>query len=176
MSWDELCARISQSPCGQMFPGTSCVIGRGSLTPDVVFVGEAPGAAEDEQGIPFVGRSGQLLDRWISFLGVDDRFYIVNVLKCRPPGNRNPTSAEVSVCTPFLNEQLAFLRPRIIVCLGRFAMRFFFPSKKNILAESGKLIDNRFVILPHPSYFIRRGGTGWEEYLEPIKSILSNPE
>ncbi len=171
--WDELVNNIKSSPCGQMFPGTKCVIGRGSLSPRVVFVGEAPGAEEDKQGLPFVGRSGKLLDEWVSWLGLsEDEVYILNVLKCRPPGNRDPSKEEVAVCEPYLQKQLDFLSPDVVVAVGRFAMKYFFPKMKAITRESGQLIDGKYFVTPHPSYFLRRGGSGWEEYLEELRLFL----
>ena len=170
--WEVLVNEIKSSPCGKMFADTTCVVGRGSLSPRVVFVGEAPGAEEDKQGVPFVGRSGQLLDEWIAYLGLEGDFYILNVLKCRPPNNRDPTKKEVALCKPYLKKQLDFLNPVFVVAVGRFAMNYFYPKKKAITKESGKLIDGKYFITPHPSYFLRRGGSGWEEYLAPLKEVL----
>ena len=171
--WEQLVKEIQQSPCGHMFGEATCVIGRGSLSPRVVFVGEAPGAEEDEQGVPFVGRSGQLLDEWIDYLGLgEDDFYILNVIKCRPPNNRDPTKEEVAVCEPYLKKQLEFLDPDVVVAVGRFAMNYFYPKKKAITKVSGELLDNKYYITPHPSYFVRRGGKGWEEYLAGLKRVL----
>lgn len=172
--WQKLCERIRRSECGSMFPGAKCVVGRGSLDPRVVFVGEAPGAEEDRQGLPFVGRSGQLLDEWIQWLEVaDGEFYILNVVKCRPPGNRDPTPEEVAVCEPWLERQLDLLDPEFVVAVGRFAMNFFFPDKRAITKVSGEVIDGRFCIVPHPSYFLRRGGNGWKPYLEQLRAVLA---
>ena len=173
-AWDKLVQEIRSSPCGQMFPGTTCVVGRGSLSPRVVFVGEAPGAEEDRQSVPFVGRSGQLLDEWISYLGLgEDDVYILNVLKCRPPSNRDPSKEEVAVCEPYLQKQLEFLDPEFVVAVGRFAMNYFFPKKKAVTKVSGELLDGKYYITPHPSYFVRRGGKGWEEYLVALREVLS---
>ncbi len=172
MEWEELSQQICDSECGQLFPGTTTVIGRGSLNPKVAFIGEAPGAEEDKQGLPFVGRSGKLLDEWIAYLGLSDEYYITNVVKNRPPNNRNPTTEEIAVCRPWLAKQLEVLNPEIVVCVGRFAMNYFFPKKKAILTESGTLIDERYYIVPHPSYFLRRGGTGWQPYLEELRKHL----
>lgn len=172
--WEQLVSEIESSACGQMFADATCVIGRGSLDPRVVFVGEAPGAEEDRQGLPFVGRSGKLLDEWIGWLGLsDDDFYIVNVIKCRPPNNRDPTKDEVRVCEPYLKKQLELLDPDVVVAVGRFAMNYFFPKMRAITKESGSLIDGKFFVTPHPSYFLRRGGTGWEPYLEELRAFLN---
>lgn len=166
------------SDCAKTYPDAkSIVFGRGSADPRVVFIGEAPGREEDEQGLPFVGRSGKLLDIWFDYLGLtEDDYYITSVMKTRPPNNRNPTAGEVKRCSAWLDRQLGILEPELVVCLGRFAMRHFFPKLTSVLPNTKRLIDDRFVILPHPSYFIRRGGAGWEPYLDPLKRILHDRE
>ena len=169
--YDALVQKLRGSACASVYPSKQLVVGRGSLSARVVLVGEAPGAQEEKQGLPFVGRSGKLLDEMMSYAGIND-FYITNVMKTRPPNNRNPTKQEVSVCAPFLHEQLALIDPEIVVLVGRFAMNFFFPEKKAVLKESGQLIDNKYYIIPHPSYFLRRGGTGWQKYLEELRKTL----
>src|SRR5947207_195136 len=111
------CQRCKLSPSR-----TNLVYGVGNPDADLVFVGEAPGADEDAQGEPFVGKAGQLLTKMIEAMGYTrDDVYICNVLKCRPPGNRNPEPDEVAKCEPFLKQQLAAIRPRMIVALGKFA-------------------------------------------------------
>lgn len=169
--WNEFVRDLKQSSCAKLY-GTNVVIGRGSLSPRLVFIGEAPGAEEDRLKQPFVGPSGKILDRWIEYLGLTDDYYVTNVVKTRPPANRDPTPDEVTLCTPWLKKQLDLLDPQVIVCVGRFAMNFFYPKKKSILAESGKLHDGKYYIVPHPSYFLRRGGSGWEPYLEQLKELL----
>ncbi len=172
MTWESFEERLRTSACASLYPGSRLVIGRGGRSPRVVFVGEAPGAEEDRLGLPFVGRSGKLLDEWIAYLGLSkDAYYITNIVKCRPPENRDPTKEEVAACEPFLHEQLDLLKPEYVVCVGRFAMNVFFPKKKSILKESGRLFGTRYIV-PHPSYFLRRGGTGWEEYLNELRVVL----
>lgn len=106
------------------------VFGVGPVRPDIVFVGEGPGADEDEQGLPFVGRAGELLTRMIAAMTLTRaQVYICNVVKCRPPGNRTPTEAEMATCSPYLFRQLAVLRPRVIVALGR-------PASQTLLATA----------------------------------------
>jgi uracil-DNA glycosylase len=171
-AWDALSKEIEQSPCGALY-GTNCVIGRGSLTPRIVFIGEAPGAEEDRLKQPFVGRSGKMLEEWIAYCGLPaDSYYITNVVKTRPPENRDPTPQEVALCAPWLQKQLDLLQPQVIVCVGRFAMNYVYPKKKSILSESGKLHDGKYYIVPHPSFFLRRGGTGWEPYLKELKQLM----
>ena len=102
------------------------VPGAGSAEADVLFIGEGPGAQEDEAGLPFVGRSGQLLDELLQGVGLDrDKVFITNVVKCRPPGNRAPRVDEVRACREYLNRQLQVIRPLLVVTLGRFAMELF---------------------------------------------------
>jgi uracil-DNA glycosylase len=171
--WERLSKQIEQSPCGKLY-GTNCVIGRGALKPRIVFIGEAPGAEEDRLKQPFVGPSGKMLENWIRHVGLTENdYYITNVVKTRPPGNRDPTPDEITLCMPWLKKQLELLEPEIIICVGRFAMNFFYPKKKSILKESGILHDGKYYIVPHPSYFLRRGGQGWEPYLKELKNILS---
>ncbi|HEX4802496.1 MAG TPA: uracil-DNA glycosylase, partial [Myxococcaceae bacterium] len=101
---------------------TNIVFGVGNPKAELVFVGEGPGADEDQQGIPFVGKAGQLLTKMIEAMGYRrEDVYICNVIKCRPPGNRNPEPDEIAACEPFLKKQLAAIRPRMIVALGKFA-------------------------------------------------------
>ena len=170
-AWQTFLRELQASECAKLY-GTNLVVGRGSLTPKVVFVGEAPGAEEDAQKLPFVGRSGQMLDEWIRYCGLTDKdYYITNVVKTRPPENRDPTPAEVALCSPLLHKQLSLLKPQYVVAVGRFAMNFFFPQKKSILKESGKL-DGTVFIIPHPSYFLRNGGKGWEPYVEKLAQAL----
>jgi uracil-DNA glycosylase len=171
--WKQLVEEITHSECAKLYPGTNLVIGRGNLQPTIVFVGEAPGAEEDAQGLPFVGRSGKLLEQWIEYVGLNkDSYYITNVIKNRPPNNRDPTPEEVATCAPYLHKQLALLQPKVIVCVGRFAMNFFLPKEKSIMKAAGKLHEGKYYVIPHPSYFLRRGGTGWEQYLEELKKIV----
>ena len=110
------------------------VPGMGDAQPDWLIVGEAPGEEEDRQGLPFVGRAGQLLDRMLAAMGLarGHKVYIANVIKCRPPLNRNPDPAEIAQCSPYLLRQIALLRPRLIVAMGRFAAQ-------TLLAEGGAL-------------------------------------
>lgn len=173
---EELRNEFSSSQCARVYPDVKNIVWmRGSPDPDIVFVGEAPGREEDEQGLPFVGPSGKLLDRWCEHLGIED-YAIVNVMKTRPPGNRNPTPAEVASCSGWLDRQLEILDPRIVICLGAFAMAHFMPKRKGVLANTKRLLEERFFVVPHPSFFLRRGGSGWEEYVEPLRSILKGEQ
>ena len=109
---------------------TQVVVGEGSLEAKVVFIGEAPGYYEDQQGLPFVGAAGKYLNELLAIAGFQRReVYICNVIKCRPPENRDPLPSEVEACRPWLQWQLSFLKPRVIVTLGRYSMAHFFPRE-----------------------------------------------
>jgi uracil-DNA glycosylase family 4 len=142
---------------------TQVVFGAGDPTADLVFVGEGPGAQEDIQGIPFVGRAGQLLTRLIEGIGMTrDDVYIANVVKCRPPGNRDPLPDEIEACRPYLEAQLDFLDPRVVVTLGNFATKLLLATKEGITKLRGREFPFRdgAVLIPalHPSAVLRNGG------------------
>jgi len=142
---------------------TQVVFGVGDEHADLVFVGEGPGAEEDRQGIPFVGRAGQLLTRLIEGIGLRrDDVYICNVVKCRPPGNRDPMPAEIDACRPYLDAQLDFLDPRVVVTLGNFATRLLLDTKEGITRLRGQARPYRDggVLIPtlHPAAVLRNGG------------------
>jgi len=147
---------------------TQVVFGVGSPHADLVFVGEGPGAEEDRQGIPFVGRAGQLLTRLIDGIGLTrDDVYICNVVKCRPPGNRDPLPLEIDACRPYLEAQLDFLAPRVVVTLGNFATRALTGTKSGITKVRGQEFPYRggAVLIPalHPAAVLRNGGTALAE-------------
>ncbi|MEZ4650133.1 MAG: uracil-DNA glycosylase [Candidatus Eisenbacteria bacterium] len=145
--------------CGLCETRNKVVFGVGSSAVPLVFIGEAPGADEDRQGYPFVGRAGQLLDKIIQAIGLErDEIYICNVLKCRPPGNRNPAPDEIVKCTPFLQEQLAILRPKVICTLGLFASQFLLDSQLPIGKLRGQIATYRGIpVIPtyHPAALLR---------------------
>lgn len=117
---------------------THAVYGDGSEYADILFVGEAPGAEEDRQGLPFVGRAGQLLNRLLEQVGLKrSEVYICNLLKCRPPENRDPLPEELAVCRPYLDKQIALIKPKIIVCLGLFAAQAILNSKESMARMRG---------------------------------------
>lgn len=164
-SWEELerdaCACTK---CALAVGRTQVVFGAGSHSARLVFVGEGPGAEEDRTGIPFVGRSGQLLTRLIEGIGMTrDDVYIANVVKCRPPGNRDPLPAEIGACRPYLEAQLDLLRPSVVVTLGNFATKLLLDTKEGITKLRGRSFPFRrgdSVVLPtlHPSAVLRGGG------------------
>jgi DNA polymerase len=135
------------------------VFGVGNQDTDLVFVGEAPGADEDREGIPFVGRAGQLLTKIIEAMGLArDSIYICNVIKCRPPENRDPEPDEIAECEPYLLEQLDVIQPRVMVGLGRIAVQTLFKNKIPITKTRGKWLDYHgipFMPTYHPAYLLR---------------------
>ena len=138
---------------------TNIVFGSGNPNAELVFVGEAPGFDEDQQGLPFVGRAGQLLTKIIESIDLKrDGVYICNVLKCRPPDNRNPEPDEVASCNPFLKKQLAAIRPKIVCCLGTFAAQTVLRMAVPIGKLRGKFFDMdgmRVIATFHPAYLLR---------------------
>ncbi len=165
-SFDELAATANAcTKCPLAETRTQVVFGVGSRDADLVFVGEGPGAEEDRQGIPFVGRAGQLLTRLIEGIALTrDDVYICNVVKCRPPGNRDPLPVEIDTCRPYLEAQLDFLAPTVVVTLGNFATRLLLDTKEGITKLRGREYpyrDGHAVLIPtlHPAAVLRTGGT-----------------
>jgi DNA polymerase len=138
------------------------VFGVGNPSAELMFVGEAPGADEDEQGVPFVGRAGQLLTKMIEAMGFSrDEVYIANVLKCRPPGNRNPEPDEVALCEPFLFRQIDAIQPTVIIALGKFAAHTLLKTQDPISRLRGRVYEYRGrKLIPtfHPSFLLRSPG------------------
>ena len=138
---------------------THIVFGTGSAKPDLVFVGEGPGAEEDEQGKPFVGRAGQLLTKMIEAMGLTrDDVFIANVVKCRPPGNRNPEPDEIAACSPFLENQIRVLKPKVICTLGAFAAQTLLKTEEKISKLRGRFHAYEGILLMptfHPAYLLR---------------------
>jgi DNA polymerase len=149
--------------CGLADGRTLVGVGAGDPDADLVFVGEGPGAEEDRQGLPFVGRSGQLLDRLLlEELGITrDACYIANVVKCRPPGNRDPKPDEIAACRPWLAAQIEHIRPRVVVTLGNFATRTLLDTETGITRLRGQVYPfGDAVLIPtfHPAAALRGGG------------------
>jgi uracil-DNA glycosylase family 4 len=142
---------------------TKAVFGAGNADADLMFVGEAPGAAEDQQGLPFVGRAGQLLNELLGEIGMSRQdVFIANVLKCRPPGNRDPQPLEIESCRPYLFEQVALIEPKVICTLGNFATKLLTGSQAGITSVRGlpqlhELGGHTVFILPlfHPAAALR---------------------
>ena len=150
------------------------VFGVGNPAADLMFVGEAPGQDEDRQGVPFVGRAGQLLTRIIESIGLTrDDVYIANVIKCRPPKNRNPDPDEVAQCEPFLFGQVDAIAPKVIVALGKFAAQALLRSTEPISRLRGHVYDYRGArLIPtfHPAYLLRNP-SGKREVWEDMKKV-----
>ncbi|MEW5739096.1 MAG: uracil-DNA glycosylase [Myxococcota bacterium] len=158
------------------------VFGVGNPKAELVFVGEGPGAEEDTQGIPFVGAAGQLLTRMIEAMKFKrDEVYICNVVKCRPPGNRNPEPDEIEACEPFLKAQLASIRPKVIVALGKFAAQTLLRDSTAITRLRGQWRTYEGVpLMPtfHPAYLLRQPGEkklAWLDLQEVMKRFGKTP-
>lgn len=157
---------------------TNVVFGTGNPQARVLIVGEAPGKNEDLQGVPFVGAAGQYLNELLAYAGLRrEDVYIANVLKCRPPGNRNPLPSEIEVCTPFLREQTRTIDPLFIVTLGNFATKFILKTDRGITGLHGKLYQTgKFKVFPvfHPAAAIydRRKRTDLEEDFATLGEYL----
>jgi DNA polymerase len=160
--WPELRARVAAcTRCTLCNTRTQTVFGVGNQTADWLIVGEAPGAEEDRQGEPFVGRAGQLLNSMLRAIGLArEQVYIANVLKCRPPGNRDPSSSEAAECLPYLEQQIALLKPKIMLAVGRIASQNLLRTDVTL----GRLRQqvHRFglsqvplVVTYHPAYLLR---------------------
>jgi uracil-DNA glycosylase len=162
---------------------TNTVFSRGNPEAKLCFVGEAPGADEDAQGIPFVGRAGQLLDKMIQAMGLDPEkdVYVCNIIKCRPPENRRPLPEEATECIPYLHEQLAQIDPKVIVALGNTSVAALLGTKLGItkIRGSWKLYRGKIPVMPtyHPSYLLRPGPAQAEakrQTWEDLKDVMKH--
>ena len=146
--------------CGLCEARHSVVFGQGAAHAEVMLVGEGPGANEDEQGLPFVGKSGQLLDHYLEAVDLsrDKNVYIANIVKCRPPQNRDPLPEESAACMPWLRQQFQLIRPKIVVCLGRVAAQRMLDPGFSISRDHGKFFDKQgtlFMATYHPAALLR---------------------
>ena len=172
------CTRCKLSTLGRR----QVVFGVGNPDADLMFVGEAPGADEDVQGEPFVGRAGQLLTKMIEAMGFRrGDVYIANVVKCRPPGNRNPEPDEIESCEPFLFRQIETIRPKVIVALGAFAARTLLKTQDPISRLRGRVYDYHGAkLIPtfHPSFLLRSPGQkkyAWEDLKQALTVMDREP-
>lgn len=172
MNWDELRAAVAGcTACALCQTRKQAVLGVGDVEADWLFVGEGPGAEEDERGEPFVGQAGKLLDAMLAAIGLrrGHKVYIANAVKCRPPGNRTPEPGETAACWPFLARQIELLRPRLIVTLGK-------PAAQTLLQQEVKIADARgmihdfagfpLIVTYHPAYLLRNlpdKAKAWED-------------
>lgn len=149
---------------------TRFVFGVGNPSADVMFIGEAPGADEDAQGEPFVGRAGQLLNKIIEAVGMKrEEVYICNILKCRPPNNRDPQPTEMETCTPYLIRQIELLKPKFIICLGRISAQWLLQTTDSLSALRGRAHDYHgahLIVTYHPAALLRNPNwkrPAWED-------------
>jgi uracil-DNA glycosylase family 4 len=161
MEWEALAQAVAECRACRLCEGrTNTVFGVGDLRADWMVIGEAPGENEDLQGEPFVGQAGKLLDNMLAALGIrrGNGVYIANVLKCRPPGNRNPLPEEIAQCEPFLRRQVELLRPKIILAMGRFAVHTLLQTTEPVGKLRGRVHryhDVPLVVTYHPAYLLR---------------------
>jgi DNA polymerase len=172
MEWPELKSAVkSCEACGLRKTCTQTVFGVGDEQADWLLVGEAPGAEEDARGEPFVGQAGRLLDNMLAAIGLarGENVYICNVLKCRPPGNRNPEPFEVAQCSPHLLRQLELIKPKLILAMGRFAVQTLLGTEASIASLRGRLHryqDVPLIVTYHPAYLLRNlpdKAKAWED-------------
>lgn len=186
-SLDELRTMVEAfEGCALKFNAKSTVFGAGSPQAEVMLIGEAPGADEDRLGVPFVGRSGQLLEKMLKAIGLGrEDVYITNVLPWRPPGNRTPTDGEVAVCLPFLKRQIEFICPKIILLLGGSAANALLDNAESISRLRGRWLEyavpgkEPITVLAsfHPAYLLRNSAQkakAWSDFLRISKKLKEN--
>ncbi|GAE89641.1 uracil-DNA glycosylase [Acetivibrio straminisolvens] len=180
-NWDELikaCSNCNKCRLGKT--RTNIVIGRGNVNAPLMLVGEGPGEQEDLQGLPFVGPAGKLLDLLLKAMRIkEDMYYIANIVKCRPPGNRVPTDEEAEMCLPYLRNQLVLVKPRIIVCLGATAMKYIIDRNAKITQIRGQWIERKgywIIATFHPAALLRDESKKvlmWEDF-KKVKQRLDS--
>lgn len=173
VAWDTLQQQVQQCQnCGLAQTRTQTVFSRGSTQAKWMIIGEAPGEQEDKQGLPFVGPAGKLLDAMLHAVGLDREqdVLIANILKCRPPGNRNPQPAEIAACFSYLEAQIGYVKPAIIIALGRFAAQTLLDTDSAISRLRGRVHrwrDIPLVVSYHPAYLLRNlpdKARAWEDW------------
>ena len=174
LDWPALSRQVAECrACPLCQQRKQAVFGVGDLNPDWLFIGEGPGADEDVQGEPFVGQAGKLLDNMLASLDIarGNRVYIANAVKCRPPGNRTPEAAEMAACWPYLERQIALLKPKIIVLLGKAAVHAVLHDDKSLGSLRGQRFEHAgipVVVTYHPAYLLRNlpdKAKAWEDLL-----------
>ena len=177
MTWELLestCAACQKCALGAT--RTKSVVGTGNRNADILFVGEAPGEQEDLTGTPFVGRAGQLLDRFLEAVDISrEQVYIANILKCRPPQNRDPLPEEENACIDYLREQVRLIKPKVIVCLGRISAMRLIKQDFRITKEHGEWFEKNGYLMTavyHPAYLLRDPRKK-EDMLEDMKRIAA---
>ena len=179
-------ACIKCNSCGLSKTRKNVVVGKGNEAAHIVIIGEGPGEQEDITGLPFVGRAGKMLDTVLSSVDIDPLkdCYITNIVKCRPPNNRKPSSSESEACMPWLTEQINLLRPKIIILAGSTAVQSFLGMKEPISKIRGKWIEKdniKYMPIFHPSYLLRnpskeKGKPKWLTWqdLQKVKKELNS--
>ena len=176
MTWEELEQQcLACQRCALADSRTHVVFGAGQRDAEVMFVGEGPGEHEDLQGEPFVGRGGLLLDEMLSLIGLyrQKNFYICNIVKCRPPKNRDPLNTEQDACIGYLREQIALVRPKLIICLGRIAANRLIHDDYKITKEHGQWVERDGVLytaIYHPAALLRDPSKKPETFVD-LRSI-----
>ncbi len=180
-AWERLAAEVRAcTQCGLHKTRTQTVFGVGRRDAELLVIGEAPGADEDRQGEPFVGRAGQLLNAMLRAIGLPrSEVYIANILKCRPPGNRDPQPEEASLCTPYLSRQIALIKPRAILAVGRISAQWLLQTDSPIGRLRGRVFrygesGTPLVVTYHPAYLLRsplQKATAWTD-LCMVKELL----
>ena len=182
IDWIPLKAAVSGcTQCSLHQTRTQTVFGVGDENADWMLIGEAPGAEEDRQGEPFVGQAGRLLDNMLAAIGLSrkNNVYIANVLKCRPPGNRDPKPEEAEQCTPYLLQQIALIKPKLIVAMGRHAAQTLLKSDDSIARMRGRVHSYAgvpLIVTYHPAYLLRTPedkAKSWEDLLFARKTMAS---
>lgn len=169
---------LNCSRCSLRAAATQVVMGKGNTNKKIMFIGEGPGANEDKLGEPFVGRAGQLLNKIFKKTGIErEQIYITNTVKCRPPGNRNPTTEEADCCSSILISEIKIINPMVIIPLGSVALKYLFDDNYSITRMRGKWLKRgNYYILPtfHPSYLLRNPAMkkqAWRDFLLLKKAI-----
>ena len=174
LDWPALARQVAECrACALCEQRKQAVLGVGDTNPDWLFIGEGPGSEEDAKGEPFVGQAGKLLDNMLAALDLarGNKVYIGNAVKCRPPGNRTPEAAEMAACRPYLERQIALLRPKVIVLLGKAAVHALLHDDKSLASLRGKRFEYQgipVVVTYHPAYLLRNlseKAKAWEDLL-----------
>jgi DNA polymerase len=185
MGWDELNKSIAECrACSLCEQRKRAVPGVGDIEAEWLFVGEGPGAEEDERGEPFVGQAGKLLDAMLAAIGLKrgNKVYIANAVKCRPPGNRTPSAEETAACFPYLLRQAELLKPKLIVALGKPAAETLLGAEVKVGASRGRLFDFRgtpLIVTYHPAYLLRNladKARSWEDLCFARATLRGQPK
>lgn len=162
IEWDSLRTAVAScTACGLNQSRTQTVFGVGNQDAKLMIIGEAPGFNEDKQGEPFVGRAGQLLNAMLQAIGLErHNVYIANILKCRPPNNRDPLSEEVKLCTPLLTQQIGLVKPTLLLAVGRIAAHYLLNTQSSLSQLRGKIhsygqLKTPLIVTYHPAYLLR---------------------